>query len=60
MEKESTISYKVLPNERLKQVLFHEKKMYPVYTQVIYERKPAYFKSYFFDLLSKKKYAIPT
>jgi hypothetical protein len=58
MDKESTISYKVYPNERLKQVLFHGKEMYPLYIQVIYDRKPIYFKSYFFDLLSKEKYAI--
>ena len=58
MEKESTISYKVYPNERLKKVLFHGKEIYPLYIQVIYDRKPIYFKSYFFDLLSQEKYAL--
>ena len=58
MEKESTISFKVYPNERLKKVLFHGKEMYPLYIQVIYNRQPIYFKSYFFDLLSKEKYAL--
>ena len=32
--------------------------MYPLYIQVIHDRKPIYFKSYFFDLLSKEKYAL--
>jgi len=58
MEKESTISYKVYANDRLKKVFFHGKEMYPLYIQVIYNRRPIYFKSYFFDLLSKEKYAI--
>ena len=58
MEKKSTISYKIYSNERLKPVLFHGKEIYPLYVQVIYERKPIYFKSYFFDLLSKEKYAL--
>ncbi len=58
MEKKSTISYKIYSNERLKPVSFHGKEIYPLYVQVIYERKPVYFKSYFFDLLSKEKYAL--
>jgi hypothetical protein len=58
MEKESTISYKVYPNDRLKKVFFHGKEMHPLYIQVIYNRRPIYFKSYFFDLLSKEKYAL--
>jgi len=58
MEKEFTISYKVYPNERLKLLPFHGKEVYPLYIQLIYNRKPIYFKSYFFDLLSKEKYII--
>ena len=58
MEKESTISYKVYSNERLKKVLFYGKEIYPLYIQVIYDRKPIYFKSYFFDLLSQEKYVL--
>ncbi|MDQ2718141.1 MAG: hypothetical protein M3Z26_00050 [Bacteroidota bacterium] len=58
MEKQSVISYKIYSNERLKPVSFHGKEIHPLYIQVIYERKPIYFKSYFFDLLSKEKYAL--
>lgn len=58
MGKESTISYKVYPNERLKPVSFHGIDTHPLYIQVIYDRKPIYFKSYFFDLLSKEKYSL--
>ena len=58
MQKESTISFKVYPNERLKQVFFHGKETYPLYIQMIYDRRPIYFKSYFFDLLSQEKYAL--
>lgn len=58
MEKESTISYKVYSNERLKPVSFHGIETYPLYIQVIYDRKPIYFKSYFFDLLSKEIYSL--
>jgi len=56
MDKEYTISYKTYFNERLKPVLFHGKEMHPLYIQVIFDRKPIYFKSYFFDLLAKEKY----
>lgn len=58
MEKQSVISYKIYSNERLNPVSFHGKEIHPIYIQVIYERKPIYFKSYFFDLLSKEKYAM--
>ena len=58
MAKDPTISYKVYPNERLKPVPFHNSEVYPLYVQVIYDRKPVYFKSYFFDLLSQEKYLI--
>lgn len=56
MDKEYTISYKTYFNERLKPVLFHGEEMHPLYIQVIFDRKPIYFKSYFFDLLAKEKY----
>ena len=58
MAKDPTISYKVYPNERLKPVSFHNSEVYPLYIQVIYDRKPVYFKSYFFDLLSQEKYLL--
>ena len=56
MDKVYTISYKTYFNERLKPVPFHGKEMHPLYIQVIFDRKPIYFKSYFFDLLAKEKY----
>lgn len=58
MSTASTISYKVYLNERLKPVLFHGQETYPLYIQLIYDRKPLYFKSYFFDLLSDEKYIL--
>lgn len=58
LEKKSLISYKLYSNERLKPVSFHGKEIYPLYVQVINERKPIYFKSYFYNLLSKEKYAL--
>lgn len=56
MPRDSTISYKVYFNTRLKKVMFHGKETHPIYIQVIHDRTPIYFKSYFFDLLSKGKY----
>src|SRR5687768_18463796 len=55
MERAYTISYKTYFNERLKPVSFHGTEMHPLYIQVIFDRKPIYFKSYFFDLLVKRK-----
>ena len=52
MTKPSKISYKLYLNERIHPVLFHGQEVYPLYIQVIHDRKPVYFKSYFFDLLS--------
>lgn len=56
--KEYKITYKTYYNERLKQTQFHTKLMYPLYVQVIFDRVPITFKSYYFDLLSKPRYAI--
>ena len=42
----------------MKPVLFHGQEVFPLYLQLIHERKPVYFKSYFFDLLSNEKYII--
>ncbi|WP_158797517.1 hypothetical protein [Pedobacter sp. L105] len=50
------IGYKTYFNERLKQVQFHDRLTYPLYVQVTFERKPIYFKSYYFELFSKPKY----
>lgn len=52
------IGYKTYQNDRLKQVDFHGKLVYPLYIQVTYDRKPIYFKSYYFELFSKPRYMI--
>lgn len=56
MEKTYKISYKTYFNDRLKKIDFHEKPTYPLYVQVTFERKTIFFKSYFFELLSKSRY----
>ena len=56
--KEYKVTYKTYYNERLKKSVFHTKLMYPLYVQVIFDRVPITFKSYYFDLFSKAKYAI--
>ena len=58
MQKSSKISYKLYQNERIHPVSFHSQEVHPLYIQLIYDRKPVYFKSYFFDLLSNEKYII--
>jgi hypothetical protein len=57
MEKEYRVTYKTYDNDRLKQTNFHGKLMYPLYVQVTFDRKSIFFKSFFFDLFSKPKYA---
>jgi hypothetical protein len=57
-DKEYKVTYKTYYNERLKKSLFHTRLMYPLYVQVIFDRIPIIFKSYYFDLFSKAKYAI--
>ena len=52
------VTYKIYNNERLKKSFFHTKIMHPLYVQVTFDRVPIYFKSYYFDLFSKSKYAI--
>lgn len=56
--KEYKITYKTYYNERLKKSQFHTKMMHPLYVQVIFDRVPITFKSYYFDLFSKPRYAI--
>jgi hypothetical protein len=56
--KEYKVTYKTYFNQRLKKTLFHNRPMNPLYVQVIFDRVPIYFKSYYFDLFSKSKYAI--
>jgi hypothetical protein len=57
-DKEYKVTYKTYYNERLKKSLFQTRLMYPLYVQVIFDRIPIIFKSYYFDLFSKTKYAI--
>jgi hypothetical protein len=56
--KEYKITYKTYYNERLKKTHFHAKLIHPLYIQVIFNRIPITFKSYYFELFSKPKYAI--
>lgn len=49
-------SYKTYLNDRLKPVMFHGKETFPVYIQVTFDRRPIYFKSYYFDLLLKPQF----
>lgn len=52
----SKISYRIYYNERLKQVDFHGQQTHPLYIQVTFNRRPIYFKSYYFELFSKPRY----
>jgi len=52
------ISYKTYLNDRLKQVDFHGQPTHPLYVQVTFERKTIFFKSYYFELFSKPRYAM--
>jgi hypothetical protein len=56
-EKKYKVSFKIYQNDRLKPVLFHGKQINPLYIQLTFDRQPIYFKSYYFDLLSKPQYA---
>jgi len=58
MDKTYKVSHKVYLNDRLNQVHFHGAYTYPLYVQVTFDRKPIYFKSYYFDLFSKPRYVI--
>jgi hypothetical protein len=51
------VSYKTYFNERLKAVEFRDMTTYPLYVQVTYDRKSLFFKSYYFDLFARPKYA---
>jgi hypothetical protein len=56
--KEYKVTYKTYFNNRLKKSQFHTRLMHPLYVQVIFDRTPIIFKSYYFDLFSQPKYAI--
>lgn len=58
MSKAYKVSYKLYYNDRLKEIFFHGKMTRPLYVQVTFDRKPIYFKSYYFDLFAKPRYAI--
>jgi hypothetical protein len=51
------VTYKPYFNERIKPVRFHGKDVHPLYMQVTFDRKSIFFKSYYFDLFSRPKYA---
>ena len=58
MEKTYKVTYKAYFNNRLKKVFFHGVLTYPLYVQVTFDRKTIVFKSYYFELFSKPRYAI--
>lgn len=58
MKKQLKLSYKIYANTRLQNVTFHGQVTAPLYIQLIYNKKPVYFKSSYFDQLSSPKYAI--
>ncbi|GAC1419612.1 MAG: hypothetical protein NVS1B13_06560 [Flavisolibacter sp.] len=55
-DKLNKVRFKVYSNDRLKKVCFHGKEVFPLYIQVGYDRQTIYFKSYYFDLLSKTQF----
>ena len=58
MEKTYKVTYKTYFNDRLKKVFFHGVHTYPLYVQITFDRKTIVFKSYYFELFSKPRYAI--
>jgi len=57
MQKPGKITYVLYPNERRAARLFSDKAQHPIYIRLIHNRSPRYFKSYYFDLLSRPKYS---
>ena len=53
-----SVNYKTYNNARLKKVVFQGSETYPLYLQVTYDRKSIFFKSYYFELFSRPKYAL--
>jgi hypothetical protein len=58
MKKTSEVSYMLYLMDKLKKVSFHGKLTYPLYIQITFKGVPHKFKSYYFELLSKPKYAV--
>jgi hypothetical protein len=52
------VTYRVYYNEKIKQVSFHGKWLYPLYLQLIYDRRNTVYKCNLFNLFLKPKYAI--
>jgi len=57
LEKTYKVTYKPYFNERIKPVRFHGEDVHPLYMQVTFDRKSIFFKSYYFDLFTRPKYA---
>jgi hypothetical protein len=51
-------TYKVYPNTKIKKVDWHGKRAYPLYIQLIYDRRNTVYKSNLFDLYLKPKFGI--
>ncbi|TLV02406.1 hypothetical protein [Dyadobacter luticola] len=60
MKDHPRISYQVYLNKRLKNVCFHGIQTAPLYIRLIHKKKPFYFKSSYFDQLSRTKYGVQT
>jgi hypothetical protein len=58
MEKKYSVTFKVHFYERLQMVNFHGTLTYPLYVQVTFDRRSIIFKSYYFELFSKPRYAM--
>lgn len=58
MKKHLKFSYKVYTNTRLQMVPFHGQLTAPLYIQLIYNKRPIYFKSAYFSQLSSPKYSV--
>jgi hypothetical protein len=52
------VTYKIYHNNKIKQVSFHGKMLYPLYVQLIYDRKNTVYKSNLFNLFLKPRYGI--
>lgn len=51
-------TYKVYPNTKIKPVNWHGKSVYPLYLQLIYDRKNTVYKCNLFDLYLKPKFGL--
>jgi hypothetical protein len=58
MKKTYKVTYKTYFNDRLKKIFFHGVHTYPLYIQITFDRKTIVFKSNYFELFSKPRYAV--